>query len=406
MSVLDLETYRRRAEEFVGALDREYYEHFSGRKPVCDTAAVYDRYPELFTREAVRRARRAVPAHDRATRPSGASPTCSPSPSTASWASRPSTSATRSPTPRAQATIEVDGETIGLRQAGVVQANEADPRRRARIQAGSPRRHRRAAQSAARRASGGAVTSSPASSATPTTWSSTPRSRVIDYGLLRAELEGFLSETEGLYERVMDRLARERLGITLAELTYADLPYLWRAPGYDHVFTAERPGAHAPRDRSPTWASISTPRPTCTSTPRSASSSRRGPSARRCACPTRSTSSSCRRAGRTTTPRCCTRPATPSTSRTRDRDLPFEYRHLGDNAVTEGFAFIFDHLVLNRRWLDALPRVHRRRRLPALRQRQRPVLHAPLRRQAGLRDRAAHADRRPRRHGRRRTATG
>ena len=33
-------------------------------------------------------------------------------------------------------------------------------------------------------------------------------------------------------------------------------------------------------------------------------------------------------------------------------DLPFEYRHLGDNAVTEGFAFIFDHLLLNRRWLE------------------------------------------------------
>ena len=35
-----------------------------------------------------------------------------------------------------------------------------------------------------------------------------------------------------------------------------------------------------------------------------------------------------------------------------DPSLPFEYRHLGDNAVTEGFAFTFDHLVLNRRWLD------------------------------------------------------
>src|SRR5665648_1136550 len=36
----------------------------------------------------------------------------------------------------------------------------------------------------------------------------------------------------------MDRLARQRLGITLAQLTYADLPYLWRAPGFDDVFTA------------------------------------------------------------------------------------------------------------------------------------------------------------------------
>jgi hypothetical protein len=34
------------------------------------------------------------------------------------------------------------------------------------------------------------------------------------------------------------------------------------------------------------------------------------------------------------------------------RELPFEYRMLGDNAVTEGFAFTFDHLVLNRRWLS------------------------------------------------------
>src|SRR5665254_10821 len=86
----------------------------------------------------------------------------------------------------------------------------------------------------------------------------------LDYGLLRAELEGFLRDTAGLYERVMDRLARQRLGITLAQLTYADLPYLWRAPGFDDVFTAAR----------------------------------------------------------TTMPRCCTRRGTPNISRTRRRSSP------------------------------------------------------------------------------------
>jgi len=30
---------------------------------------------------------------------------------------------------------------------------------------------------------------------------------------------------------------------------------------------------------------------------------------------------------------------------------PFEYRWLGDNSVTEGYAMLFDHLVLDRRWL-------------------------------------------------------
>jgi hypothetical protein len=33
-------------------------------------------------------------------------------------------------------------------------------------------------------------------------------------------------------------------------------------------------------------------------------------------------------------------------------ELPFEYRHLGDRAITEGYAFIMDHLVLNPRFLE------------------------------------------------------
>ena len=40
MNDLDLERYRRRAEEFVGALDLEYYEHFSGRKPRCASSTM------------------------------------------------------------------------------------------------------------------------------------------------------------------------------------------------------------------------------------------------------------------------------------------------------------------------------------------------------------------------------
>lgn len=34
-----------------------------------------------------------------------------------------------------------------------------------------------------------------------------------------------------------------------------------------------------------------------------------------------------------------------------DRDRPFEHRWLGDNSVTEGFAMLFDHLLLNPGWL-------------------------------------------------------
>jgi len=35
-----------------------------------------------------------------------------------------------------------------------------------------------------------------------------------------------------------------------------------------------------------------------------------------------------------------------------DRGLPFEHRYLGDNSVTEGFAFLFQHLVEDPAWLE------------------------------------------------------
>ena len=33
--------------------------------------------------------------------------------------------------------------------------------------------------------------------------------------------------------------------------------------------------------------------------------------------------------------------------------MPFEYRHLGDNSVTEGFAFLLEHLTEDPAWLAA-----------------------------------------------------
>ena len=39
------------------------------------------------------------------------------------------------------------------------------------------------------------------------------------------------------------------------------------------------------------------------------------------------------------------------------RELPVEARYLGDNSVTEGFAFLFQHLVSTPEWLRATLRV-------------------------------------------------
>ena len=268
---------------------------------VCDTAAVYDRYPELFTQRGRRRARRAVRrgavddekrrlAYLLAFTVDGF------------MGEQTKHLGDEIANTEGEATIEVDGETIGLRQAGVVQANEADRARRARIQAarlaataehlnplldtlwrrchdlalelGYPRLH-----GALRRGQG-------------------PRLRLAS----APRLEGFLADTDGPL--------RARHG---------------------------PPGARAPR-RHARGARTSPTCPTCGAPPASTTSSRptrlvpvaaphagrhghrprrpdqraprhRGPRAQvaarlllaRCACPTRSTWSCCRTAARTTT---------------------------------------------------------------------------------------------------------
>ncbi len=132
MSDLDLERYRRRAEEFIGALDFEYYEHFSGRKAQCDTAAVYDRYPELFTKEAIDalEAMYAEAVDDDKLRLAYLLAFVVD----AFIGEQTKHLGDEIANTETATTIVIDGESIGLRQAGVKLANEPDRERRKRIQ--------------------------------------------------------------------------------------------------------------------------------------------------------------------------------------------------------------------------------------------------------------------------------
>ena len=349
MTVLDLEKYRRKAEAFEGALETEHYLHFSGQKAVCDTAAVYDRFPDLFTREVIAELEdlyeRALGGDDKRRLAYLLAFTIDNYLGEQTKHLRDEVANTEG-----LASIQVDGETIGLRQASVVQGNEADPARRARIQAARlaateeqlnpllDRLWRRCHDLAAELGY-------------PCYKELYSEIKGLDYGHLRAELEGFLRDSAGLYERVMDRLARERLGIALSELTYADLPYLWRGPAFDEVFTAAglvpslrvtlgglgidldaQSNVHVDTE----VRALKSPRAFCAPVrvpgeihlvvlPQG------GPD---------DYGALLHEAGHT------------EHFAHVSPDLAFEYRHLGDNAVTEAFAFTLDHLLLNRSWLE------------------------------------------------------
>lgn len=346
---IDLVQYRVRAEQFVGELDTEYYLHFSGQKPDCNTAAVYDRYPELFTKatydelntlyEATPTAERRPLAYLIAFAVDGfmGEQTKHLSDSIANVES--------------QATISVDGETIPFRYSSVVQANEADRERRARIQQARLQ-----------------VTEQQFNGLYSDLWRTAhelaqtlgfasymdlySEIKGLDYTLLRAQTDSFLQDTESIYERSLDALAHGKLDLKLSQLTYADLPYLWRAPEYDHVFRGElllptfarmlgdmgidfEHQANVHVDAEP--RELKSPRAFCAPVhvpdeiylvvmPKGGQDD---------------FSAVLHEGGHT------------EHFAHTQRDLPFEYRCLGDDAVTEGFAFVFDHLVLNPRWLES-----------------------------------------------------
>jgi hypothetical protein len=351
VTTLDLAAYRRRAEDFIEALDREYYEHFSGHKPVCDTAAVYERFPELFTRDAVLELDALYEA------------TADPEPKRqlaylvtfavdGYLGGETRHLGDEIANTEGAATIDVDGETIGLRQAGVVQANEADRSRRQRIQEARLEATERVLNPLLLRL-WGEVHGLAESLGYADYLRLFATVKGHDYLHLRAELEGFITETDGIYERSMDRVTRERLGIKLADLSFSDLPFLWRAPGFDHAFTAERlvpslretlAGMGIDLDAQTNVHLDTEARPL--KSPRAFCSPVRVPGEIYLVVLPHGGQDDYaalfHEAGHT------------EHFAHAGPDLPLEYRHLGDNAVTEGFAFVMEHLIVNARWLEEL----------------------------------------------------
>ena len=51
---MNIEEYRTRLEEFIEALHREYYLHYSGQKELLETGASYSEFSDLFSLDRIR----------------------------------------------------------------------------------------------------------------------------------------------------------------------------------------------------------------------------------------------------------------------------------------------------------------------------------------------------------------
>ena len=167
---------------------------------------------------------------------------------------------------------------------------------------------------------------------------------------LRTDCEAFLRDTQGMWDELLPRYLKRGLGMVPGEATRADLLALMRSPEFDEYFPADRM-EHEVR-RQVTEMGISAD---AGGRVRYDTADRPGKRARAFCAPVRIPD----------TVHLVLRPHGGQNDwmtllhelghalhfANMDRALPFEFRWLGDNSVTEGYAMLFDHRIKDGGWL-------------------------------------------------------
>jgi len=227
----ELEALREKADRFLAELTEEYYLHYAGLKDELALEPIYERYPELTALQTAQAVGLAAEG-DRRARELWRF-TCAEF-----LANLTKGQAERIAGLEASLQAVVDGDTVGYRLLRPTIANEPD-------------RDRRRALEEARCALGDEHLSPVYAEA-----AGIVRTAVRDLGAedmvelhrrfgfrldeLAAQARAVLDETEDLFEHEADRLFRRRLGISLDEAERWDVPRLFRAPAWDELFPAER----------------------------------------------------------------------------------------------------------------------------------------------------------------------
>jgi hypothetical protein len=229
----ELDAYREDADRFMAELDEEFYLHYAGLKETFDLAPIYERHAGLTELEQVKSIGLAVNGGSRVRE---------------LWrfacegyfGDLTRDHAERLAELEAELEIELDGERIPFRMVRPTIANEPDRNKRRELDARSNEildeqmnpLHLEAAQIVQRGAR-----DLDFANYLELYRKALPSSALDD---LAEQCRALLDSTERLYETNADKLLRTRVGVSLAEAERYDLPRLFRAPEWDSMFAADR----------------------------------------------------------------------------------------------------------------------------------------------------------------------
>jgi oligoendopeptidase F len=230
-STRELDTYRERVDRFIAELDEEYYLHYAGHKDTLDLKPLYERYPDLSTLE------QAQALGEAADGDSGVSELWRfASENFLAELTREHSEKTAALEAELEATV--DGETIPFRMIRPTMANSEDRAKRQRLEEA---RNRLTEEHINPILADGVQT---ANAAVPRLGSNTYVDLYRRFGFRLDELadqcRAVLQSTEQLYEETADRLFRARAGVGLDEAERWDVTRVFRAPGWDEAFPAEK----------------------------------------------------------------------------------------------------------------------------------------------------------------------
>jgi hypothetical protein len=229
----ELDAYREDADRFMAELDEEFYLHYAGLKETFDLTPIYERHSNLTELDQVKSIGLAVDGGSRVRE---------------LWrfacegyfGDLTRNHAERLAELESELEIDLDGERIPFRMVRPTLANEPDRNKRRELDARSneilDEQMNPLHLDAARIVQQGARDLGFA------TYLELYRKALPSSALddLAEQCRAFLDSTERLYETNADRLLRTRVGVSLAEAERYDLNRLFRAPEWDPMFPADR----------------------------------------------------------------------------------------------------------------------------------------------------------------------
>jgi hypothetical protein len=352
---------RREGEAFMQELSREYYESLSGLKPDAQIQPIYEKYRALFSDDSFEVAREAFAGTDGGTMDHRSARILLDW-QVESLSSRQLASLDeREIAWEADAVVRTaDGREIPFQRTSIDLANSTDRHERAMIEAAraklvssefAPLKQERFQRERDITEAVGLASGYNA------TWELLSG---ISLSGLRAECEAFLRDTQAMWDDVAPRIAKRVLGMPLSETTRADALALFRAREFDEFFPAR--DMEASIRRQVTEMGID---PEAHGRIRFDTGEREGKRSRAFCSPVRVPDEVylvLRPHGGQTDWNTFLHELGHALHFAYMRpDLPMEFRFMGDNSVTEGFAMLFDHLMQDAGWLERYTGLDRKR---------------------------------------------